>query len=580
MSAFAVLRTLIGLMASRGLRLRSDVAASTAIEAVGIGLGVLGPYLLKLVVDGLAGGAVEPLPFMLLIVAFVLAWSGTNLTSALKYVFTTRIINALSRRLTETAIAGHLPVVARQREADSGKLLGMLERVPYNLQLVVDGVLGRAAPLLIQVGISLVVIATLVPVVYVALMAAVLAGYFVATRLSAARFQAQAQATNQAMAAVSHTVGDILRNARRVVFNGNLSAEVEQIARAADGRRAAAERLSWLLVGTAASQYLVVGGGLILLIGLGGLDAARGRISVGDFVLLQAYAFRLALPLGGLGFIFRQAGVAFANLGEVLTLGDPRRIAIAPDTSAEPPETAAAIELERVGYRYGEERVLRDVSARIAPGSFVMVVGPNGAGKSTLARLMAGLLEPAEGAIRIDGVDMAAIAQEERHRRVLYVPQFIGLFNRTLGDNALYPPTRHGEAELRALLEDWRFYEDGRPVDFALAVGEQGERLSGGQVQKLELARLMGVRSPAIILDETTSSLDAPAERRAVRALRERHAQRTTLILITHRLGLAAEADQVLFVHEGHLAAGPHRDLIADDITYRAFCTAGAEAPA
>ncbi|GAD58278.1 MULTISPECIES: ATP-binding cassette domain-containing protein [Brevundimonas] len=580
MSTFAVLRTLLGLMLSRGLRLRGDVAGSTAVEAVGIGLGVLGPYLLKLVVDRLAAGTIDPLPFVLLIAAFVLAWSGTNLTSAVKYVFTTRIINTLARRLTERAIASHLPVVAREREADSGQLLGMLERVPYNLQLIVDGILGRAAPMLIQVVISLVVIATLVPLIYVALMAAVLGGYFVATRLSARPFQAQAQAANQAMAAVSGTLGDILRNARRVVFNGNLAAEVQAVSHIAHERQAASVRLAWLLVATAAAQYLVVGGGLILLLGLGGLDAARGQISVGDFVLLQAYAFRLAVPLGGLGFIFRQASVAFANIKDVLALGGPALGATAPVAPPSPPEAAAAIELDGVGYRYGSERVLRDVAARIAAGSFVLLVGPNGAGKSTLARLIAGLLEPAEGVIRIDGADMAAIAEPERHRRVLYVPQFIGLFNRSLGENALYPPTRQGESDLRALLEEWRFYADGRPVDFGLAVGEQGERLSGGQVQKLELARLMGVRSPAIILDETTSSLDAPAERKAVRALRERHRDRTTLILITHRLGLAGEADQVLFVHEGHLAAGSHADLMAGDVTYRAFCAMGDEARA
>ena len=572
MRTYAVLRSLLRLMARRDLRIRGDMAASAAIEALGIGLGVAGPYLLKLVVDRLSAGAVEPVSLTVLIAAFVLAWSGTNLTSSVKYVFTTRIINAIARRLTEQAMAGHLPVVARDREADSGRLLGMLERLPYSLQLVVDGLLGRAAPLLIQVAISLAVVATLVPPLYVALMAAMLAGYFAATRLSARRFNDQAQATNQATASVSQTLGDILRNARRVVFNGNVDAEVRHVGRDSLARQAASERLAWLLVRTSAAQYVVVGGGLVLMLALSGLDTARGALTVGDFVLLQAYAFRLALPLGGLGFIIRQAGVAIVNSGEVLALAGPgARL----PSGAAARESAAAIDLDGVGYRYGETWVLRDIRARIAAGSFVVVVGPNGAGKSTLARLIAGLLAPAEGRVRIDGVDVMAIAEPERHGHVLYVPQFIGLFNRSLGDNALYPPARQSQAELRAVLEDWRFYEDGRPVDFALPVGEQGERLSGGQVQKLELARLMGVNAPAIILDETTSSLDAPAETRAIHALKARHAARTTLILITHRLGLAREADQVFFMHEGRLTAGRHDELLARDITYRLFCDDG-----
>ncbi len=577
MPMLAVLRSLLRLMVGSDLRLRGDLAASTAIEGIGIGLGVLGPYLLKLVVDALAAGRIEPLSLTALIAAFVLAWSGTNLTSAVKYVFTTRIIGALSRHLVEQAMTTHLPVVARERESDSGRLLGILERLPYSLQLVVDGLLGRAAPLLIQVGISLIVVATLVPPRYVALLAIVLGGYFVATRLTSKRFNEQAKATNAAMASVSQALGDILRNAKRVVFNGNLAGEIDNVAREGMARQAANTSLAWQLVGTSAAQFLVVGGGLVVLLTLGGFDAARGRLTVGDFVLLQAYAFRLAVPLGGLGFIVRQAAVSIANVGEVLELAGETRIQSAGTT---PPVAAAAIRLEQIRYRYGERTVLSGIDAEIAPGSFIVVVGPNGAGKSTLARLIAGLLSPAGGRVVIDDIDMAAIPEAARHGHVLYVPQFIGLFNRSLGDNALYPPTRQSQAELGSLLQDWRFYDDGRPVDFGLAVGEQGERLSGGQIQKLELARLMGVHAPAIILDETTSSLDAPAEKRAISALRTRHAGRTTLILITHRLGLARDADQVFFMREGLLLAGRHDELITTNTEYRQFCQGGADAAA
>jgi len=577
MPMLAVLRSLLALMLGRDLRLRSDLVVSTAIEAAGIGLSVLGPYLLKLVVDRLAGGDGEPFSLALLIAAFVLAWSGTNLTAAVKYVFTTRIIGAVSRRLTEETIASHLPVVAREREADSGHLLGMLERLPYSLSLVIDGLLGRAAPLLVQVGVSLVVIASLVPLRYVAMMAFVLAGYFVATRLTSRTFNEQAKATNQAVAAVSQALGDILRNARRVIFNGNLDGEVANVAREGLARQASNVRLAWLLVGTATAQFLVVGGGLVVLLTLGGIDAAHGRLTVGDFVLLQAYAFRLALPLGGLGFIVRQAAVSIANVGDILELAGKGRLAGSPPS---PPKAAASIALDRAGYRYGERWVLRELDASIAAGSFIVIVGPNGAGKSTMARLIAGLLTPAEGRVLVDDTDLADIPEQARHAHVLYVPQFIGLFNRSLGDNALYPPSSQREAELRALLEDWRFYEDGRPIDFTLAVGEQGERLSGGQIQKLELARLMGVRAPAIILDETTSSLDAPAEKRTIAALRARHAGHSTLILITHRLGLAREADQVFFLNDGTLVSGRHDALLASDPGYRAFCEGATDAAA
>ncbi|HRX40332.1 MAG TPA: ABC transporter ATP-binding protein, partial [Parvularculaceae bacterium] len=222
----------------------------------------------------------------------------------------------------------------------------------------------------------------------------------------------------------------------------------------------------------------------------------------------------------------------------------------------------AEIVLDGIGFRYGDEWVLRGASAHIAPGAFVVMVGPNGSGKSTLAQIIAGLIEPEEGRVIINGRPLRDIAPDERHRLVLYTPQNIGLFNRTLRENALYPPTRASEAELASMLADWGFYESGRPIDLDLAVGEQGARLSGGQMQKLELARLAGVSAPVVILDETTSALDRTSEARAIRTLRERYRGRSTLVLITHRIALAREADLVLFLENGGLEAGRHETLL------------------
>ncbi|CAM2894082.1 Multidrug resistance ABC transporter ATP-binding/permease protein BmrA [Brevundimonas diminuta] len=572
MSTLTVILALTRLTFDRRLEARGDAVAGIAIDLAGIGLGVLGPYLLKLLVDRLSTGPIDPWSLAPLVAAFVLAWSGTAPLSAARYIFTTRQLGALSRHLIERATAQRLPQIARRRDADSGEMLGALERLPFSLQIVVDGLISRAASLIIQVVASLVVVATLVPPLYVALLATVLLGYFLASRLTAKRFQAQAQATNRSAASVSQLLGDILRNARRVVFNGNLDGEVERVAVLGRARQTEASRLALLLFGTALGQYVVVGAGLVAILVLGGMDVGRGRLTVGDFVLLQAYAFRLALPLGGLGFIIRQAGVAIENIAEVLDLAMARDPAVENRTTAiSPAPRAAAIRLDGLFYAYGDTPVLTDANAAIAPGSFVVIAGPNGAGKSTLARLMAGLLDPSRGRVLIDGADMAAEPIDERHRRVLYVPQFVGLFNRSLRENALYPPTRQSEAELAALLAGWGFYESGRAVDFDQAVGEQGERLSGGQIQKLELARLLGVSVPAVILDETTSSLDAPSEKRAIKALRESHCGRTTLILITHRPGLLDDADQILFLRRGRLTAGGHAHLLAATSDYRTF---------
>lgn len=568
MGAFTVLTRLIEIMARPALGLRRDLVLGTLIEMAGIALTTLGPFVLKHLVDRLAAGSVSDPVLMVLVVAFVLTWSGATLTTALKYRHTMRVIDGLTRCLIGRAMAARLPETASRRDGDSGRTLGQFERLPYSLQLVVDGLLGRVAPMTVQVVVSLAAAATAVPIAYVLILAVVLLAYAGVSQSGAGRFQAQAKASNMAATGVSQRIGDVLRNARRVVLNGATAQELAGIDAEVGIKRDATERLSGMLIGTAALQYLAIGVGLVVLLGLAARDVGTGRISVGDFVLLQAYAFRLALPLGGLGFVVRQAGVSLANVGEVLAMGDGTGVG-AP--SRAPGAPATALRLDGLGFRYGgpdDPAVLSDVHADIPAGAFVVIAGANGSGKSTLAQIVAGLMEPTEGRILIDGEPADA---EARLRRLLYVPQLVGLFNRTLRDNALYPPTRLDDARLVALLDAWRFHPDGRAADLDLIVGEQGERLSGGQVQKLELARLTGVDAPAVLLDETTSALDRPSEAAAIAALREAYRSRTTLVLVSHRLWLAEAADQVIFLQAGRAVAGRHEALAVSSAPYRAF---------
>ncbi len=555
------------------LHARRDAGCAIGIELLTVALGVAAPVLLKLAVDGLTDGSAPLSRIALPICGFVMAATGASAAAALKSIFTIRIIDKLARHIVLEGAREQLPALARRREGDSARLQGIMERLTFSLQIVIDGLLWRAAPLAAQTLVSLAVVAALVPPLYVGIMTIVLGAYLLTARQGAAQFQEAAKNANAAAAAQSQTVGDILRNARRVVFNGNLPAELNLIGEQIAARRRANERVSRLVAGTAALQSAVLAAGLSILLVLGAVDVSASRLTLGDFVLLQAYAFRLATPLGSFAYIIRQAGVSLANIGEALDLGGDRdgdHAAFPPPPAS--PDGPAGIELENVGFRYGDDWVLRGASARIAPGAFVVLFGPNGSGKSTLAQIMAGLIEPEEGAVSINGLPMHEIDPDGRCSLVLYTPQSIGLFNRTIRENALYPPTLTSEAGLSRLLAAWRFYESGRLIDLDLPIGEHGARLSGGQMQKLELARLAGVRAPAVILDETTSALDQASETRAVRALRREFRERTTLILITHHIATAREADLVLFLGKGRLEAGPHETLMSECPAYRCFC--------
>ncbi len=554
------------------LHARRDAGCAIGVELFNVGLGVAAPVLLKLAVDGLADGSAPLSRVTLLICGFVMAATGANAAAALKSIFTMRIIDKLARHIVLDGARAQLPALARRREGDSAHLQGIMERLNFSLQIVIDGLLWRAAPLAAQTLVSLAVVAALVPPRYVGIMTIVLCAYLLTARQGAAQFQEAATNANAAAAAQSQTVGDILRNARRVVFNGNLAAELDLIGEEIAARRSANERVSRLIAGTAALQSAVLAAGLSILLVLGASDVSAGRLTLGDFVLLQTYAFRLAAPLGSFAYIIRQAGVSLANIGEALNLGGDSEREHAPfPPSPASPDGPAGIELESVGFRYGDEWVLRGASARIPPGAFVVLVGPNGSGKSTLAQIMAGFIEPEEGAVFINGQPLHEIGPDAHCRLVLYTPQTIGLFNRTIRENALYPPTLTSEADLARLLAEWRFYESGRPIDLDLPIGEHGARLSGGQMQKLELARLAGVAAPIVILDETTSALDQASEERAVRALRREFRGRTTLILITHHIATAREADLVLFLGNGRLEAGRHDELTLKSSGYKGF---------
>lgn len=568
-----ILLAVARMMLSPFLRQRLNVAVAATLEILAVALGVAGPFLLKCLVDTLSETvsttSVAATPaFLSLVAAFVVAWCGGSLVATIRMVFTARVIDGLNAELATRTLRSQLPGAGRRRDGDSGQVLGILERLPFSLNIVCEGMLWRTVPLILQAGISLAIVARLVPARYLVIMILMLLGFVAASWYGAVRQRQFATLTNTATGGVSQTLGDLLRNARRVALNGTMEREVGEVRGRFLEKRGATERMWWSLAQLAGLQYGAVGLGLMLLLMLGGMDVAAGRMTVGDFVLLEAYAIRLTAPLSGFGFTLSQAGVSLANLGEVLGLADIR------DVSSETKKVElvpARITVDDLSFEYGPGLPgLRDVSFVLEPGSFNVIVGPNGSGKSTLAQLMAGVLNPIQGGVSLNGQALSAIPSSERYRHIMYVPQFIGLFHRTLGDNALYPPTRHSSADLEALLTEWRFYDAGRPIDLTVIVGEQGERLSGGQIQKLELARLAGVKVPAIIFDESTSSLDPASEERVIDSLMVRYGAQTTMVLITHRARLAEYADQVLFMREGRLvASGRHKDLLATSADYR-----------
>ncbi|KGS97253.1 ABC transporter family protein [Burkholderia pseudomallei MSHR7498] len=572
LAALHSLADVIRLMLDKETHARRPIVAGVLVEALTSAFMLLGPIALKLAVDEMARPRFDAAKASVDIALFAVLWSASAISSIALLAYTGRIVHAVSNALLRRALHAQLPALASRASSDSGYVQGLLERLPYSLQVIIEGVLWKIVPVAIQLAVALVLIALLVPLRYAAILFAVLAAYFVFSHLSAEQYEKSAATTNEAAGALSAALGDVLANAPRVVYNGALAREIDYVGARAGARLDVDWRRSWLLTRAAACQYGIIALGMAAMFVLCVRDIAAGRITLGDFMLLQTYVLQFALPLGAYGFVLRQAGAALANVREALDIA-PRPAPAAAIGAVPPPgRSGAPIAVRRLAFRRADRFAIEPMSFDLPAGSYTAIVGHNGSGKSTLAKIVAGRLAPDEGVVAYGDVDLYRVASDARHRFALYVPQDVALLNRSLRENVRYYPSTLTDDDAARLLERLAFHKDGRPIDLDGEVGEGGARLSGGQVQKVELVRLMGVDVPAIVLDETTSGLDPHSDALGIAMLRERLGQRTTLVLITHRIANVEAADQVLFLSGGRLvAAGPHRRLVDTCDEYRAF---------
>ena len=313
--------------------------------------------------------------------------------------------------------------------------------------------------------------------------------------------------------------------------------------------------------------------GLALVLLVGGLLAIDGRVAVGDIVAFNAYVLIMAAPFRMIGFVmiqWQRASAAAQRVFEILD--ESPEITERPDavTLTDP---AGRVELDDVTFAYttnpsatgGGTRVIEDFSLTVEPGETVAVVGRTGSGKSTIARLLPRFYDVDQGAVRIDGIDVRDIRLSDLRRAVTVVTDDPFLFATSVRDNVAFARPDADEASVAVALVDaaaGRFVAS-MPSGTDTELGERGSTISGGQRQRLAIARALLADPAVLVLDDATSAIDSEVEERIHAALRERRTQRTT-ILIAHRLSTIALADRVVFISAGRVAAtGSHRELLA-----------------
>jgi ATP-binding cassette subfamily B protein len=304
---------------------------------------------------------------------------------------------------------------------------------------------------------------------------------------------------------------------------------------------------------------------------LAAVRVSAGDMTLGDFVLVNAFMIQLFMPLNFLGFVYREIKGSMASIEKMFELLAVKPKVTDVENATELVLSKGRISFNDVSFHYAKERsILKDISFTIEPGQKVAVVGASGAGKSTLVKLLFRFYDPSTGSISIDGQDIHNVSQLSLRKAIGIVPQDTVLFNDSIFENVRYGRPEASDAEVReaikmAYLEN---FINELPQGAETIVGERGLKLSGGEKQRVAIARAILKRPPIMVFDEATSSLDSRSEQSILAAIREIATDHTSLV-IAHRLSTIVDADKIVVLDHGKIVEqGSHQQLLADNGHY------------
>lgn len=544
------------------------LAALCVAKAVAVGT----PYLYKAAVDALAGEAPDPVWMLGLgAMGLTFAYGAARLMSAgfqelRDAIFASVAQRALRRLALRTFRHVHALSLSYHLSRKTGGLARIIERGVKGIEFLLRFLLFSVIPLSLELLMISFVLWAFLDFRYLLVVISVILVYVAFTfQVTQWRLKLRKQMNDHDTDANQKAV-DSLLNFETVKYFSADRREAERYDVAMAGYELAALRTARSLALLNIGQSLLLTLALVSVMAMAVVDIGAGRLTVGDFVMVNAYMIQITMPLSFLGTVYREIRQSLVDMGEMFGLLDRE-----PDVRDRPGAVrlevaGGAVEFDGVGFGYEPQRpILRGFGVSVPAGTSLAIVGRSGSGKSTVGRLLFRFYDVDSGALRIDGQDVRDVTQESLRDAIGVVPQDTVLFNETIGYNIGYGADGATQEQVEAAAQAARLgdFVARLPQGYSTVVGERGLKLSGGERQRVGIARALLKNPPILLLDEATSALDTETERGIQQAL-EQAGKGRTVIVIAHRLSTVAQCDRIIVLEDGGVAeSGSHDALLA-----------------
>jgi ATP-binding cassette subfamily B protein len=555
-------------------RWRVGIALGFLVAAKVANVGV--PLLLKSLVDALSIPPGDARALFVVPVGILLAYGGlrlsTSLFTELRELVFAKATEGTARSLS-LQVFGHLHSLSLRfhLERQTGGMTRDIERGTRGVQSLISYSLYSILPTLIEVGLVITLLAVKFDALFAGITVTALVLY-IAFTITVTEWRTKFRRQMNELDSSAHSKAiDSLLNYETVKYFNNEAFEAKRYDESLERLRRAALKSQSTLSILNSGQQVIIAIALVAMLWRATQGVVAQRLTLGDLVMINAFMIQLYIPLNFLGVIYREIKQALTDLDKMFTLLEREREV--DDTPGAKPlvVTQGMVRFEDVSFAYERERgILHGVSFEIPAGKTVAVVGPSGSGKSTLARLLYRFYDVQSGRITIDGQELKQVTQASLRAAIGIVPQDTVLFNDTVEYNIAYgrPGATHAEVEAAARAARIHDFIAATPKGYETMVGERGLKLSGGEKQRVAIARTLLKDPPLLIFDEATSALDSANERAIQEELRSAARNKTALV-IAHRLSTVVDAHEILVMEQGRIIErGSHAALLAADGRY------------